>query len=146
MACRARRPRRQLPADRVRGTNASGDGGFPPARGSQWRPRSAAPAPGSAVSGQPWEAEVAFFRDRTRTFWRRSESLRRAESEQPAATFLPVSARIERADWLETFLPFAPSRGWSELYSAFLVPRVQVVLAFGAAHERPVAAPVAAAG
>lgn len=103
-------------------------------------------ATGSAISGQPWEAEVAFFRDRTRTFWRRSESLRRAESEQPAATFLPVSARIERADWLETFLPFAPSRGWSELYSAFLVPRVQVVLAFGAAHERPVAAPVAAAG
>ncbi len=102
--------------------------------------------PGFAVSGQPWEAEVAFFRDRTRTFWLRSETLRQAESEQPAATFLPVGARIERADWLETFLPFAPSRGWSELYSAFLVPRVQVVLAFGAAHERPVAAPVAAAG
>lgn len=102
--------------------------------------------PGSEVSGQSWETDVAFFRDRTRAFWLRSETLRRAESEHPAATFLPVSARIERADWLETFLSFAPSRGWSELHSAFLVPRVQVVFAFGSARDLPVAAPVAAAG
>jgi hypothetical protein len=103
-------------------------------------------APGSEVAGQSWERDVAFFRDRTRAFWLRSGTLRRSDSEHPASTFIPVSARIERADWLETFLSFAPSQGWSELHSAFLVPRVQVVFAFGSARDLPVAAPVAAAG
>ena len=51
------------------------------------------------------------------------------ETDRPA-TALPVSARIEQADWLETFLAFAPVAGWSEVHSAFLVPRVQFVFAF----------------
>lgn len=107
--------------------------------------RIAAPT-GAGPGGGGWEEEVAFFRDRTRAFWRQGGTLRRVETEHPATTVLPVSARIERADWLETFLPFAPSKGWSELHSAFLIPRVQLVFAFGSAREVPVAAPVAAAG
>ena len=92
------------------------------------------------------EAEVEFFRDRTRAYWRQGGALRRVETEQPATTVLPVSARIDRADWLETFLPFAPFHGWSELHSAFLVPKVQLVFAFESEREARVAAPAAAAG
>ena len=73
---------------------------------------------------------MAFFRDRTRAFWRQGETLRQVETERPAIAALPVSARIEQADWLETFLPFAPVQGWSEVHSAFLVPKVQLVFAF----------------
>lgn len=93
-----------------------------------------------------WEEEVAFFRDRTRAFWRQGETLRQVETERPAIAALPVSARIEQADWLETFLPFAPVQGWSEVHSAFLVPKVQLVFAFDGERELPVAAPMTAAG
>lgn len=104
-------------------------------------------AAGSMAAGGPaWEEEVAFFRDRTRTFWRQGDTLRRVATEPPPATVLPVSARLEQTDWLESFLPFAPAAGWRALHSAFLVPRVQLVFAFDSAREVPVAAPMAAAG
>ncbi len=105
---------------------------------------------GTGVSGgrsaQGWEAEVAFFRDRTRAFWRQGEGLRRAQSEPAASPVLPVRARLEQAEWLETFLAFAPAEGWAEVHSAFLVSKVQMVFAFDSARELPVAAPMAAAG
>ena len=97
-------------------------------------------------STRQWEGDVAFFRDRTRAFWRQGGSLRRVETDRPATPALPVSARIEQADWLETFLAFAPVEGWSEVHSAFLVPRVQFVFAFEGTRELPVAAPMTAAG
>jgi len=125
----------------------------------EWRWSLSAGAPFSAVAhlggtlssrpgSTPQEsaAGIAFFRDRTRTYWRQGDALRRSESEPPATTVLPVEVRIERAGWLESFIPFAPGRGWSELYSAFLVPRVQAVFALAPEREVPVAAPVAAAG
>ena len=93
-----------------------------------------------------WAEEVSFFRDRPRAYWRQGAALRRAETEHPAAAVLPVGARIEQSDWLDTFLPFAPVQGWSDLHSAFLVPSVQHVFAFDAARDIRVAAPVAAAG
>ena len=92
------------------------------------------------------EAEVAFFRGRSRTYWRKGNVLRRSETEPPVTTVIPVGATIERADWLESFLPFSPTRGWSELHSAFLIPRVQLVFALASARDLPVAAPVVAAG
>lgn len=113
----------------VAGGLSEGPGGEPRTRG--WR---------------DWQEEVAFFRDRTRAFWRQGETLRRVETDRPATAALPVSARIEQADWLETFLPFAPAEGWSAVHSAFLVPKVQLVFAFAGARELPVAAPMTAAG
>lgn len=102
---------------------------------------------GSIAAGGPaWREEVAFFRDRTRTYWRQGDTLRRVATEPPPATVLPVRARLEQTDWLESFLPFAPAAGWAVLHSAFLVPRVQLVFAFDSAREVPVAAPMAAAG
>ena len=98
------------------------------------------------LAARDWEAEVAFFRDRARAYWRQGGTLRRVETDRPATPALPVSARIELTDWLETFLPFAPVAGWSEVHSAFLVPRVQFVFAFEGARELPVAAPMTAAG
>lgn len=106
----------------------------------------AAPAAGGGSGSRRWEEEVAFFRDRTRSYWRQGGTLRKAESEPPGAAILPVRARLEQTDWLDTFLPFAPAEGWSALHSAFLVPRVQHVFAFDAARDLPVAAPMAAAG
>ncbi|MEO7793308.1 MAG: DUF2071 domain-containing protein [Thermoanaerobaculia bacterium] len=104
-------------------------------------------APGSAASGEPaWEQEVAFFRDRSRAFWRRGDNLRRVETEVPPAIALPVRAELVQTGWLETFLPFAPVQDWAVLRSAFLVPRVQLVFAFDPARDMPVAAPMAAAG
>jgi hypothetical protein len=105
-----------------------------------------AAAGSTAPGGRAWEEEVAFFRDRTRTFWRQGGALRRVATEPPPTTVLPVRARLEQADWLATFLPFAPAAGWADLHSAFLVPRVQLVFAFDAARDLPVAAPMAAAG
>lgn len=105
-----------------------------------------AAAGSTAPGGAAWEEDVGFFRDRTRTFWRQGDTLRRVATEPPPTTVLPVRARLEQTDWLETFLPFAPAAGWSVLHSAFLVPRVQLVFAFDAARDLPVAAPMAAAG
>lgn len=105
-----------------------------------------AAAGSAAPGGSAWEEEVAFFRDRTRTYWRQGETLRRVATAPPPTTVLPIRARLEQTDWLQTFLPFAPAAGWTALHSAFLVPRVQLVFAFDAARELPVAAPMAAAG
>ncbi len=102
--------------------------------------------PVGAVSGERREQDFGFFRDRSRAFWRHGEGLRRVETEVPAALVLPVRAEILLADWLETFLTFAPVHGWASIHSAFLVPRVQLVFAFDPARDRPVAAPMAAAG
>ncbi|MBP7589897.1 MAG: DUF2071 domain-containing protein [Thermoanaerobaculia bacterium] len=96
--------------------------------------------------GATWEEQVAFFRDRPRTFWRQGEALRRMTIEPAPVPALPVRARIELAGWLETYLPFAPAEGWTALHSAFLVPKVQLVFAFDTARDLPVAAPMAAAG
>ena len=106
----------------------------------------AAPAGGRSPESRRFEEEVAFFRDRTRAYWRQGGTLRRAESAPPGAAVLPVRARLEQTDWLDTFLPFAPAQGWTALHSAFLVPRVQHVFAFDAARDLPVAAPMTAAG
>ena len=106
-----------------------------------------AAGPGVDREGQHvWAEEAAFFRDRTRAFWRRGTALRRVETVHPVTSVLPVRARIHHSDWLETFLPFAPEDGWSAIHSAFLVPRVQHVFSFDAARDLPVAAPIAAAG
>jgi hypothetical protein len=118
----------------------------------------AAPAPAStgevaaeAAGGDSFRADAAFFRERTRSYWRhggqgRPDGLRRVETEQPAANILPVRARFERTDWLETFFDFRPRQGWANVESAFLVPRVQLVYAFDAARELAPTAPMAAAG
>ncbi len=144
-------------APRVRSSKAAEDR-FDSEREWRWRVAAGALFSVTARIGTPagarpggngresWEAEVEFFRDRTRAYWRQGGALRRVETEHPATTVLPVRAQVERADWLETFLPFAPSQGWTALHSAFLVPRVQLSFAFGSARELPVAAPVAAAG
>jgi hypothetical protein len=115
----------------------------PPSRGSGPAGRAGSTGPGS---GEAWWSEVGFFRDRTRAYWRQGQALRRVEAEHPATTVLPVRARIECSDWLEAFVPFAPASGWAGLHSAFLVPRVQMVLSLVSAPEMHVAAPVAAAG
>jgi len=101
---------------------------------------------GALSAGGSWEEQVAFFRDRPRTFWSQGEALRRMTVEPAPVPALPVRARIESADWLETHLPFAPAAGWRELHSAFLVPNVQLVFAFDSVRDLPVAAPMAAAG
>lgn len=101
---------------------------------------------GATTAGGSWEEQVAFFRDRPRTFWSQGEALRRMTIEPAPVPALPVRARLEVSDWLDVHLPFAPAGGWQALQSAFLVPKVQLVFAFDTARDLPVAAPMAAAG
>lgn len=110
---------------------------------------------GPIGAGEPprrFEEEVAFARRRSRIYWASGGALRRVDvgpaSLEPtdAAPVVPLQARLERADWLETFLPFAPVAGWRAIDSAFLVPRIELIYAFDGGRERPVAAPMAAAG
>jgi hypothetical protein len=103
-------------------------------------------AAGAAPGAQAWEEDVSFFRDRPNSYWRQGDALRRLASEPQATAVLPVRARLEQTDWLETFLPFVPAAGWTAPHSAFLVPQVQAVFAFDSQREAPVAAPMAAAG
>jgi hypothetical protein len=93
-----------------------------------------------------WSEQALFFRERPRTYWSRGATLRRTETEHPAAEVLPMRVELGRTDWLETFLPFAPAGSWADLHSAFLVPEVRLAFLFGAQPELAVPAQVAAAG
>ena len=57
-----------------------------------------------------------------------------------------MAVEIVAADWLETFLPFAPAGSWNELHSAFLVPEVRLAFVVGTSPETPVPARAEAVG
>ena len=131
-ACRARRPRGSLPADRVERDERTWRWGFSAGARFEWRHRSAGPANRDPRSpGRRGRRRSRSFATARVPSGCAAKPFVGQNPSSPAATFLPVSARIERADWLETFLPFAPSRGWSELHSAFLVPECRSFFAFG---------------
>lgn len=107
--------------------------------------------PGASGAATPalgdWRQSAAFFRERSRAYWRRGGGLRGAETSHPDADIVPMAVEIARADWLETFLPFAPRDGaWTTPHSAFLVPVVRLAFATVARPEPVVAPQVAAAG
>jgi uncharacterized protein YqjF (DUF2071 family) len=108
--------------------------------------------PGASPDGAPrlgkWHQTAAFFRERSRAYWRiAGGELRGAETEHPAADIVPMTVEIVRANWLETFLEFAPLGGsWGAPHSAFLVPEVRLAFAMGARPEPAVAPQVAAIG
>lgn len=104
---------------------------------------------GASPSGRPrlgeWDATAAFFRERSRAYWELGDSLRRAETEHPAADVVPMAVEVVNADWLDTFLPFAPAGSWGDLHSSFLVPRVRLAFLLGAQPAIAVPARAAAA-
>jgi len=107
--------------------------------------------PGAPPSGAPalgdWNATAVFFRERSRAYWLRGSSLRRAETEHPGTSVVPMAVETARTDWLDVFVPFAPAAGgWGALHSAFLVPEVRLAFALGRSPEPAVGAQVAAAG
>jgi len=105
--------------------------------------------PGAPASGAPrlgeWSANAAFFRERSRAYWVHAGALRRTETEHPQADVVPMAVEVISADWLDTFLPFAPAGSWGELHSAFLVPEVRLAFVFGSRPDLAVPAPSAAA-
>jgi uncharacterized protein YqjF (DUF2071 family) len=108
--------------------------------------------PGAPSAGSPklgdWNATAAFFRERSRAYWVHGGALRRTVTEHPAADVVPMAVEIVNADWLDTFLPFAPAGPWSDLHSAFLVPEVRLAFVLGTRPELavPARARAAAAG
>ncbi|MEO8277262.1 MAG: DUF2071 domain-containing protein [Thermoanaerobaculia bacterium] len=130
---------------------ADGNDGTATPPGREWRWQVAAGAPLVVVAhpaggeSAARTAEIAFFRERSRTYWRKGRSLHRSEAAPPPAMTLPVDARIERTDWLDHFLPFAPARGWAAPSSAFLVPRVQLAVVSKPARDLAAPTPATAA-
>jgi hypothetical protein len=107
--------------------------------------------PGASGSQRPSLGDPAtssaFFRERSRAYWLHGRGVRRVETEHPAADAVPMAVELERTDWLETFLPFAPAGGaWSEVHSAFLVPEVRLAFELAQAPEAVVTPQTVAAG
>ncbi len=80
--------------------------------------------PAGGLTG--WEERVRFLRDRRRAYVLRAGVLRRTEATHEGGAAVPVSVRVESADWLAGELPAVPAASWAAPVCGFLVPSSQL--------------------